>query len=151
VWVTAVAIAVVGGFGLGTAACSEVLQADGSDKLPLKDDRVVDPLDVLRPNDEFERIDSKLLHSENFRRWIKDSVVHDTLKGERMIEAYEIYMHQETKEVICVIKFGTSLNGYPGVIHGGITALMFDNSFGWLLVATNSPPSVTARLTVNYR
>jgi hypothetical protein len=128
------------------AFCNEVAKHESEKDTPW------DEIAQLRPTDEnFERIDAKLLHDEHFRKWVKGSVVHDTLKGENKIEAYEIYMNQESKEIVCIIRFGSVLNGYPGIVHGGITALMFDNSFGWLLAATNSPPSVTAKLTVNYR
>ena len=50
-----------------------------------------------------------------------------------------------------MIKFGGSVNGYLGVVHGGITAAVFDNSFGWLLMACNLPVSFTANINVNYR
>jgi hypothetical protein len=67
------------------------------------------------------------------------------------IEFYEIYQNNETRDLRCVIKFGSSLNGHPGIVHGGITALLFDNSFGWLFFARSIPVGVTANLSVNYR
>ena len=46
---------------------------------------------------------------------------------------------------------GKALNGYPGVIHGGISALLFDNTFGWVFIALNAPHGVTANLNINYK
>ena len=37
-----------------------------------------------------------------------------------MIEVYEIYRKLGENEVVCLVKLGKKLNGYPGVIHGGI-------------------------------
>jgi len=36
-------------------------------------------------------------------------------------------------------------------VHGGITSLVFDNTFGWLFFSLNLPLAVTANLNVNYR
>jgi acyl-coenzyme A thioesterase PaaI-like protein len=43
------------------------------------------------------------------------------------------------------------LNGHPGVVHGGLTSTLFDNTFGWLFFALGKPPAVTANLTVNFK
>jgi acyl-coenzyme A thioesterase PaaI-like protein len=67
------------------------------------------------------------------------------------IEFYEIYKNVDTSDLLCIIKFGAALNGHPGVVHGGITALLFDNTFGWLFFARSIPVGVTANLNINYR
>ena len=68
-----------------------------------------------------------------------------------IFQVYEIYKSRTSNELFCLIKFGGSVNGYLGVVHGGITAAVFDNSFGWLLMACNLPVSFTANINVNYR
>ena len=68
-----------------------------------------------------------------------------------MIEDYEVYFNPESKDIICLVRYGDSLNGHNGIVHGGITALTFDNSFGWLFMANDTAPAFTANLTLNYR
>lgn len=102
------------------------------------------------PDSGFIRIDDALLSGE-YQALAKDHAIHDTLNGVGMVEIYEIYKHDERPEVHCVIRFGSSLNGHPGIVHGGITALLFDNTFGWLFVSLKIPKAVTANLNINYR
>lgn len=109
-------------------------------------------LEKLRPaSNQYTRIDEGPLMKKENQAWVNDHAIHGTLNKESGIELYEIYKCNNSDDILCIIKFGSSLNGYPGVVHGGITALMFDNSFGWLLQASNAPPAVTANLEVNYR
>ncbi|KAJ1425434.1 HotDog domain-containing protein [Ochromonadaceae sp. CCMP2298] len=68
-----------------------------------------------------------------------------------MVEAYEVYKHRTREEIYCILKVGSRLNGYPGILHGGISALLLDTSYGWLFISTGLPPAVTANLDVNYR
>ena len=110
-------------------------------------------LRLLRPtSDAYERLDEMHLSKEENQEWLKDHVIHGHLNKETGIECYEIYKSVDAEELLCIIKFGSALNGYPGIVHGGITALMFDNSFGWLLLSSkNAQAAVTANLNVNYR
>jgi len=110
-------------------------------------------VEAFRPNPkEYERIDDKALREgvmkENF---LENHAVHDTLSGQNRVEIYEIYRKINCDELLCILKFGTSINGYPGIVHGGITATIFDNTFGWLLMACSLPPAFTANLNINYR
>ena len=98
----------------------------------------------------FERIDQKLEEPE-FHKYVKDHALHETLKGSGMIETYHIYRSLTQNEILCVIKIGDKLNGHPKIVHGGITSMLFDNSFGWLFWALNIPPAMTANLVVNYK
>lgn len=127
-----------------------------SDAVKLADNHADDlKLVAARPSpSEWIRVDDKLKdENEKLRELIKDNAIHDTLMGDRMIQAYEIYKSTdpENKEVLSIFHFGDALNGHPGVVHGGILALAFDNSFGWVSIAGSSPPGVTANLNINYR
>jgi hypothetical protein len=106
-------------------------------------------LSPYRPDRSYERIDS-LLESAH-PEWKSNNAFHGTLQGDNMIEKYEVYANFEKKDIICLIKYGRSLNGHTGIVHGGITALTFDNSFGWLFLANKTPPAFTANISVNYR
>ena len=97
----------------------------------------------------FKRIDHIL--DSTTSEHIAKNAVHGTLRGDSMIEVYDIYFNKEKGELLCLIHFGTALNGHPEVVHGGITATLFDNSFGWLFLALRLPVAFTASLNVNYR
>ena len=82
---------------------------------------------------------------------ITNVALHDTLQGNGMIEAYEVYKKKDSQEVICFVRFGNRLNGHPGVVHGGILSLAVDNSFGWLFISQKFGPAFTANLNINFR
>eukprot|EP01038_Epipyxis_sp_PR26KG_P006760 gene6760-9262_t len=110
--------------------------------------------DKIVNTNEFELIDPNLSSSdeENKRRAISEShAVHSTLNGNGMIERYDVYRRLDQNEIWCIIHFGDKINGYSQIIHGGITAMMIDNSFGWLFFALKLPLAVTANLNINYR
>jgi len=99
----------------------------------------------------FERVDQKLFSEAKFRKFVKDHALHDTLNGPGRVEQYDMYINKQKEELLAVIKLGKSLNGYPGVVHGGILGLLLDNSFGILFLNLDKPLSVTANLDINYR
>ena len=96
---------------------------------------------------QYDLIDD--LHGDQVK--YPDHALHDTLNGSGLVESYVVYRKQNEDEIRCIIKLGGQLNGYPGVVHGGITALLFDNSFGAAFIVLNKPHGVTANLTVNYK
>jgi acyl-coenzyme A thioesterase PaaI-like protein len=119
---------------------------------------------------QYERIDLEYMKLEKFRMFQKGNALHDTLSGNSMLERYEIYKKlpeslsssSEAKadggerddscdEIVAVVRFGNMINGHPSVVHGGITSLVFDNTFGWLFFSLNLPLAVTANLNINYR
>jgi hypothetical protein len=97
----------------------------------------------------FERLDEIYL-SKN-PKWVKYNAIHDTLRGKEMIESYQVYRKIDSNEVWAVVKIGKSLNGFPHLVHGGVTSALFDNTFGWLFISLGYPPAVTANLSVNFR
>jgi len=112
-------------------------------------------LEQYRPDsNKYERVDHVIFEDENnayFRHMREQHAVYTSLHGESRIEAYEIYRAKDTEEIYCVIKFGDKLNGWPNIVHGGITALLLDNTYGWLFTTYNKPKAVTANLNINYR
>jgi hypothetical protein len=67
---------------------------------------------------EYERIDH-IINDKKFSFFKKNHAIHETLAGEGLIEVYEIYKKRDGDEIMCLIKFGGSLNGHPGIVHGG--------------------------------
>ena len=101
---------------------------------------------------EFERVD--ILGPENFGmspESLQFQALHGTLSGDGMIEAYEVYQKKGQNELSVLIQFGERLNGHPGIVHGGITSLALDNSFGWMFMLSKIPPAFTANLNINFR
>lgn len=126
------------------------------------DAKSVDDLNRIRPDlSLYTRIDDKAdmisLIKDNLNidrsdpSYMSKHAIYGNLLGQNKIEAYEVYKKNDDGEVKSIIKFGGSLNGYPGVVHGGITALLFDNCFGWLFISMGLPKAVTANLNVNYK
>lgn len=120
-----------------------------------KDNNIInsnkDKIESLRPNPkEYTRID-KIMSEGELKHWIKDHAIFDSLNGDGRIEAYEVYHKNNSDEILALITFGKSLNGYPKIVHGGISALLFDNSFGFLFFALKTPKAVTANLNINYK
>jgi hypothetical protein len=81
----------------------------------------------IRPDPaEYEPIPWNTKKNEHM---IKNHALFDTLHTEDRVEAYEIYKHKTKQEILAVLKFGNSLNGYPQILHGGMCA--FFCSFGY--------------------
>ena len=110
-------------------------------------------METFRPSmDSFERIDDKSFSGGVMKdHFLQNHAVHDTLAGQNRVEIYEVYKSRSSNELISIVKFGGSMNGFPGVVHGGIAATIFDNAFNWLVITLNLPASFTANLNVNYR
>ena len=53
--------------------------------------------------------------------------------------------------VVADAKLGRALDGHPGVVHGGVLALLIDDVLGFGYEALGIPWAVTANLTVDYR
>ena len=122
----------------------------------------VDELSSVRPDlNAYTRIDENVDMVAAIKDNLKIDVskkdyrtthaIYGNLMGDDRIEAYEVYKKNDSDEVKCILKFGNKLNGYPGIVHGGITALLFDNCFGWLFISMKIPKAVTANLTINYK
>jgi acyl-coenzyme A thioesterase PaaI-like protein len=86
-----------------------------------------------------------------FSPFIKNNAFHDTLSGQGMVELFQVYMHKESKEIYAIVQFGSRLNGYPHLVHGGISSLVIDSIYGWTFMAQKLPAAFTANLNVNFR
>jgi hypothetical protein len=84
---------------------------------------------ILPSLEDFDRLDN-LAIALGHEAWKQDHVIHGMLEKPDGIEVYEIYRQRKTEEdvVVAVVQFGSRLNGYPNIVHGGITALLFDNT-----------------------
>ena len=106
---------------------------------------------ALIPSDDYIRIDEEAFKDPKFAHFIKNNALHDTLMGDGMIELFQVYQHQQTKDIYSIVRFGHRVNGYPGLVHGGISSLVIDSLYGWTFMAHKLPSAYTANLNVNYR
>ena len=66
---------------------------------------------------QYELIPWNIKKNEKF---IKNHALFDTLHKDGALELYEAYRHKENQEIVVLLKFGNKINGYPGLLHGGI-------------------------------
>jgi acyl-coenzyme A thioesterase PaaI-like protein len=78
-------------------------------------------------------------------------VLYSSLLGNKRIEEYHLYKHTNEEELYCILQFGDHINGWPEIVHGGVSALLLDNTFGYLLFLYHKGTAVTANLTINYK
>merc|ERR1719387_672400 len=82
---------------------------------------------------------------------------HNALRGRGMVQDLELYVSRDESinEVAGVYAIGCSLCGHPQIVHGGITAMAFDDTFGLCYYTLSNKrdmgPGYTANLDVNYR
>ena len=98
----------------------------------------------------------------------QNHAIHANLVNDKAIKTYHIYRsphfsnntqpgedttHLNGKEIVLAdIHFGDEANGHKGIVHGGISSLLFDDAFGFgYFLATNGLMGFTANLNVNYR
>lgn len=75
-------------------------------------------LTSLRPSKEdYEVVDWR---DKKYAHMVKNNALFDTLYGEGRIEAYEVYKHKTRPEIVAILKFGSTINGFPHILHGGI-------------------------------
>lgn len=81
--------------------------------------------------------------------------IFGTLLGEGMIERYDVYKRPKGSTnpnvVVAHVKLGNQIDGHPGVVHGGILALILDDFLGFGFEALGAKMAVTANLNIDYR
>jgi acyl-coenzyme A thioesterase PaaI-like protein len=109
---------------------------------------------------QWKRVDEQLVASGA----AKSNAIYDALGAQTdALKHHRLWSKPDGSEVACVATFGTDCVGHPGVVHGGVTSLLFDNTLGWanaLSITKGGDPSqhdtvkqfgMTANLSVNYR
>eukprot|EP00903_Cladosiphon_okamuranus_P010663 g10081.t1 len=82
-----------------------------------------------------------------------DNAFHDTLNNDEAISCPYVLTRQgdEGEGIEAVVRFGKSIAGHPKIVHGGVTALTFDNLFGMALFLQGTGAVVTAYIKVDYK
>lgn len=138
----------------GIALHAAQLRTDNSALDPVDAELAIEATEhALAPSsDDYVRIDLTTLASPEFREsFLQSNALHDTLNGQGMIETFQVFHHKTDSDLFSIVKFGDRVNGYPGLVHGGISSLVMDSLYGWTFMANKLPPAFTANLTLNYR
>ena len=78
-------------------------------------------------------------------------VIYSALLADNLVEEYHAYRNRHDQSVTAVVKLGHGVDGHPGVVHGGILALLMDDVLGFGYEALGDVPlAVTANLNINY-
>ena len=93
--------------------------------------------------------------------FLEDDHMFSAFLARGIINDIEGFYGQQSKEFSAVVALGKDVSGYAGIVHGGLTAAIFDEVFGGLLFClktrhlsvnpTHYMPSFTVNLQVDYR
>jgi acyl-coenzyme A thioesterase PaaI-like protein len=93
--------------------------------------------------------------------FLEDDHMFSAFLARGIINDIEGYYNKGAKEFNAVVALGKDVSGYAGIVHGGLTAAIFDEVFGGLLFCTKTRhlklnlldyiPSFTVNLEVNYQ
>jgi len=82
------------------------------------------------------------------------SLLHDGGEEPALTNTARVFLDAAKQRVYTVWPLGRRVCGHPGIVHGGVTALILDESFGqayWAWCAKERGPGFTANLTVDYK
>lgn len=93
--------------------------------------------------------------------FLEDDHMFSAFLARGIINDIEGFYSKSPKEFKAVVALGNDVSGYAGIVHGGLTAAIFDEVFGGLLFClktkhlslnpTHYLPSFTVNLQVDYR
>lgn len=93
--------------------------------------------------------------------FLEDDHMFSAFLARGIINDIEGYYSRSAQEFNAIVALGKDVSGYAGIVHGGLTAAIFDEVFGGLLFClktkhlslnpTHYIPSFTVNLEVNYK
>lgn len=107
------------------------------------------PEELLQELHLYTRIDQEIMTTNPI--FAETNAVHGAMCKIGHIPRYEVYEKNGVQEIAVVVHVGDRLCGHPGIVHGGIISMIFDNSFGWLFTVAKIKAAFTANLNINYR
>lgn len=89
------------------------------------------------------------------RGLLESHAIFGFLLKDDAIESYDIYKrpegHESENVAVAFVKFGNNLDGFPGMVHGGILSMVADDVLGFGNEVLGIRMAFTANLSVNYR
>ena len=74
--------------------------------------------------------------------------------AEPAVHGARVFVHAPSRTVYGAWPMGRRVCGHPGIVHGGVSALILDEMFGqayWAAFASERGPGFTANLSVDYK
>ena len=74
--------------------------------------------------------------------------------GEPLVRGARVFLHAASRTCYGAWPLGRRVCGHPGLVHGGMSALVLDEMFGqayWAWYAKERGPGFTANLNVDYK
>jgi acyl-coenzyme A thioesterase PaaI-like protein len=95
--------------------------------------------------------DDRIERYDVYRRVSLSTTTLPSTSMDKTEEEDEDRLSNHNTAVRAMVRFGGKLNGHPGIVHGGILALLIDDILGFGFVAANVKMAVTANLNIDYR
>ena len=73
---------------------------------------------------------------------------------EPAVRGAKVYLHAPSRTCYGAWPLGRRVCGHPGIVHGGVSALILDEMFGqayWAWFAAERGPGFTANLNIDYK
>lgn len=120
--------ALVVGAASGAAIMSLCMSTEEWLAQPLDQTAAATVAQYEKEENSWVRVDEALIKSSGGGGAIFGSLGADT----NAVKLYRIYAKRDGSEVAAVASFGgRGCSGHPGIVHGGVSALLFDNTIGF--------------------
>jgi len=90
-------------------------------------------------------------YKEKFPELFSESQAFWGMIGPQKIEQFQMYTRKDRTGLTAVLHLGSSIHGFPGVVHGGFTAMAFDEMFGWSVHLSGLKSCFTAYIKIDYK
>eukprot|EP01025_Chloroclados_australasicus_P067079 TRINITY_DN9272_c0_g1_i6.p2 TRINITY_DN9272_c0_g1~~TRINITY_DN9272_c0_g1_i6.p2 ORF type:complete len:271 (-),score=15.06 TRINITY_DN9272_c0_g1_i6:414-1226(-) len=143
---------------------SDTVQQEEDEKFLQRPERVQELIQQLKENNP--KLQQQKLAGQYVRQHILGKLfmqgngqdyLFAGLLREGMLKHVTCFYDDTRNKYYCILHFGDNVCGYPGTVHGGMSAAVLDEVFGGLYVCMFGrgnlgvrPPYFTAKLEVNY-
>lgn len=128
---TVAAAAAAASAAAADASCSMPL-AEWYDQAPLADGHVEAIVRRYECDPNYVRIDRLFAEDRDSATTGSGHAIFDSLGAKsNAVRTYRIYCTLDGSETVSVATLMPGSEGHPGIVHGGVTALLFDNTLGW--------------------
>lgn len=81
---------------------------------------------------DWERIDTLRTERLGVKAVRGHAIIHSLGIEANAIPLYRMYVKKDRSELMCVVAFSEGSTGHQGIVHGGVTAMLFDDTMGWM-------------------
>lgn len=84
-------------------------------------------------SDRWSRIDDVSVKRKGDAYGLRGQAIRDSLAIRAgALPAYRMYLRDDGEELVLVVQCSNGTSGHTNILHGGISALLFDESMGWM-------------------